>query len=161
MKALVVFLFLFLTVAVSAQERTGIVTAEHASLRATPSAKGTVIATLGKDDQFKIIRQSGSWYRVRVNKHVGWLPRNAIAIAELRMEEIVRISPEPPVQSDAEMKSIIENELLKMGIYGVNVEVKNAEVTLTGAVEKDRLAEVMKAAQEAEIRKVYNKLTVK
>jgi osmotically-inducible protein OsmY len=66
-----------------------------------------------------------------------------------------------PVQNDKMAKGIIDEALKKMGISGVNVEVKNQEVTLTGTITKDRLAEAMKAAQEADVKKVNNKLTVK
>lgn len=77
--------------------------------------------------------------------------------------------PPPPVQqeaadspqSDAMKKGTIDEVLKKMGISGVTVAVKDSEVTLTGTVAKDRLAEVMKAAQEADVKKVDNKLTVK
>ncbi len=64
-------------------------------------------------------------------------------------------------QSDPMIKGTIDEVLKKMGISGVTVAVKDAEVTLTGTVAKDRLAEVMKAAQEADVKKVNNKLTVK
>jgi hyperosmotically inducible periplasmic protein len=70
-------------------------------------------------------------------------------------------TPVEPVASDPQSKVIIEEALKKMGISGVTVEVKDGEVTLTGTVAKDRLAEVMKAAQEADVKKVNNKLTVK
>jgi hyperosmotically inducible protein len=66
-----------------------------------------------------------------------------------------------PEQSDPMMKGIIEEALKKMNISGVNVAVSHGEVTLTGTVAKDRLAEVMKAAQEADVTKVNNKLTIK
>lgn len=72
--------------------------------------------------------------------------------------------PPPPIdvaQSDPMIKGTIDEVLKKMGISGITVEVKDAEVTLTGTVAKDRLAEVMKAAQEADVKKVNNKLTVK
>ena len=71
------------------------------------------------------------------------------------------VSSAEPEQSDPMMKGIIEEALKKMSISGVNVAVKDGEVTLTGTVAKDRLAEVMKAAQEADVKKVNNKLTVK
>jgi len=75
--------------------------------------------------------------------------------------------PPPPAPiddvqaSDPMKKGTIDEVLKKMGISGVNVAVKDGEVTLTGTVAKDRLAEVMKAAQEADVKKVDNKLTVK
>lgn len=75
------------------------------------------------------------------------------------------VKPSPPivepVQSDSMSKGIIEEALKKMGISGITVDVKDGEVTLSGNVAKDRLAEVMKAAQEADIKKVNNKLTIK
>jgi hyperosmotically inducible protein len=66
-----------------------------------------------------------------------------------------------PEQSDAMMKGIIEQSLKKMAISGVSVSVKDGEATLTGTVPKDRVAEAMKAAMEADVKHVNNKLTVK
>jgi hyperosmotically inducible protein len=66
-----------------------------------------------------------------------------------------------PEQSDAMMKGIIEQSLKKMGIGGVTVAVKGGEATLTGTVPKERQAEAMKAAMEADVKHVNNKLTVK
>jgi len=72
--------------------------------------------------------------------------------------------PPPPVekvQTDPMIKGTIEEGIKKLGLSGINVAVADGEVTLTGTVPKDRLAEVMKAAMEADIKHVNNKLTVK
>jgi hyperosmotically inducible protein len=72
--------------------------------------------------------------------------------------------PPPPVeqvQTDPMIKGVVEEGIKKLGLSGINVAVANGEVTLTGTVPKDRLAEVMKAAMEADVKHVNNKLTVK
>ena len=72
--------------------------------------------------------------------------------------------PPPPVeqtQTDPMIKGTIEEGIKKLGLSGINVAVADGEVTLTGSVPKDRLAEVMKAAMEADVKHVNNKLTVK
>lgn len=73
--------------------------------------------------------------------------------------------PAPPAgetpQSDAMMKGTIEEALKKMSISGVTVAVKDGEATLTGTISKDKLPEAMKAAMEADVKHVNNKLTVK
>ena len=69
--------------------------------------------------------------------------------------------PVEPVQSDPMIKGIVEEGIKKLGLSGITVAVANGEVTLTGNVPKDRLAEVMKVTMEADVKKVNNKLTVK
>lgn len=73
--------------------------------------------------------------------------------------------PPPPVaeveQTDPMKKGIIEEALKKMNITGVTVAVKDGEVTLTGTIPKDRLAEAVKAAQEADVKRVHNELKTK
>ena len=72
--------------------------------------------------------------------------------------------PPPPVeqtQSDPMIKGVVEEGIKKLGLSGITVAVANGEVTLTGTVPKDRLAEVMKVAMEADVKHLNNKLTVK
>lgn len=67
----------------------------------------------------------------------------------------------PPVADDKMIEGTINESLKKKNITGVTVSVSNGEVTLTGTVSKDKLAEVMAAASEAKPKKVNNQLTVK
>ena len=74
------------------------------------------------------------------------------------------LPPPPPAevtQTDPMIKGTVEEGIKKLGLSGITVAVANGEVTLTGTVPKDRLAEVMKAAMEADVKHVNNKLTVK
>ena len=71
------------------------------------------------------------------------------------------LPPPPPApegvdgaKTDAMKKGIIDESLKKMGISGITVSVKDGEATLTGTIPKDRLAESMKAAMEADVKKV-------
>jgi hyperosmotically inducible periplasmic protein len=69
--------------------------------------------------------------------------------------------PVEPAQTDPMIKGVVEEGIKKLGLSGITVAVADGEVTLTGTVPKDRLPEVMKAAMEADVKKVNNKLTVK
>lgn len=66
-------------------------------------------------------------------------------------------TPAPP-SPDKMLQGTIEESLKKAGIGGVTVEVKDGEVTLSGKVDKAKLAEVMQLANEAKPKKVVNNL---
>ena len=59
------------------------------------------------------------------------------------------------------LEGTVSQALMKKNISGITVTVANGEITLTGTVEKAKLAEVMAAAQESKPKKVINNLTVK
>lgn len=69
--------------------------------------------------------------------------------------------PIDPKAADAEAKTTIEQALKKMNISGVTVAVNDGDVTLSGTIPKDKLPEAMKAAQEADVKHVTNKLVLK
>jgi osmotically-inducible protein OsmY len=56
------------------------------------------------------------------------------------------------------LEGTINESLKKKNISGVTVSVKDGEVTLTGTVDKAKVAEVMMAANEAKPKKVINNL---
>ena len=64
----------------------------------------------------------------------------------------------PPPSPDKMLQGTIEQSLTKKGITGVTVTVANGEVTLSGKVDKAKVAEVMMAANEAKPSKVINNL---
>ena len=66
----------------------------------------------------------------------------------------------PLVENDQTIKNVIDAGIMKLGLSGIEVSVSNGEATLTGTVAKDRLALVMKAVMEADVKHVNNKLTV-
>jgi hyperosmotically inducible periplasmic protein len=66
-------------------------------------------------------------------------------------------TPEPP-SPDKMIEGTINESLKKKGITGVTVTVSNGEVTLSGTVDKAKVAEVMMAANEAKPKKVINNL---
>lgn len=66
-------------------------------------------------------------------------------------------TPEPP-SADKMLEGTINESLKKKGITGVTVTVANGEVTLSGTVDKARVAEVMMVANEAKPKKVVNNL---
>ncbi len=175
-KALVISLFLFFTLTVAAQEE-AMISVERANLRATPSTKSKVITTLKYDDLVEIIKDTGAWLKVRAKGHVGWLHQSVVAInlygsPETPPENVIT-TPQQPAdlpasltpagieRSDLMMKRIIEGELMVRGITGVSVSVQDAVATLTGTIRKHQLADAMKAAMEADIKRVVNRLKIK
>jgi len=67
--------------------------------------------------------------------------------------------PPPPVVSPDKMAEGTINEgLKKKGITGVTVTVANGTVTLSGTVDKAKVAEVVMVANEAKVGKVVNNL---
>ncbi len=66
-------------------------------------------------------------------------------------------TPEPP-SPDKMLEGTINEGLKKKAISGVTVAVKDGEVTLSGTVDKAKVAEVMMVANEAKPKKVVNNL---
>ena len=66
-------------------------------------------------------------------------------------------TPEPP-SPDKMLEGTINENLKKKNITGVTVAVKDGEVTLSGTVDKAKVAEVMMVANEAKPKKVINNL---
>lgn len=66
-------------------------------------------------------------------------------------------TPEPP-SPDKMLEGTINEGLKKKNITGVTVTVANGEVTLSGTVDKAKVAEVMMVANEAKPKKVINNL---
>jgi hypothetical protein len=159
MKALVLSMFLSLTVAVSARD-SATVTARQANLRGTPSAKGKMVTKVKEYDEVEVIKQKGVWFLVQTKDFVGWLHEYTIRLNPPDVLGPVTPTVSTP-QSDLEMKGIIEEGIRKLGVSGVTVVVENAEVTLTGTVPKMRLADVMRAVMEADVNHIINKLKVK
>lgn len=76
----------------------------------------------------------------------------------------VTLKPLPtpaPVSPDKMIEGTVNEAIKKLGLTGITVSVLNGEVTLTGDVAKDKLTTVMQAANQANVKKVINKLTVK
>jgi osmotically-inducible protein OsmY len=69
-------------------------------------------------------------------------------------------TPAPP-SPDKMIEGTVNEGLKKANITGITVAVSGGEVTLTGDVAKDKLAQVMQIANEAKPSRVNNKLTVK
>lgn len=70
----------------------------------------------------------------------------------------VKAPPPPPPSADKMIEGTINEGLKKKNITGVTVTVANGEVTLSGTVPKDKVAEVMMVANEAKPSKVINNL---
>lgn len=66
-------------------------------------------------------------------------------------------TPEPP-SPDKMLEGTINEGLKKKNISGVTVVVKDGEVTLSGTVDKAKVAEVMMVANESKPKKVINNL---
>ncbi len=66
-------------------------------------------------------------------------------------------TPAPP-SPDKMLEGTINEGLTKKGITGVTVTVANGEVTLSGKVDKAKVAEIMMVANESKPSKVINNL---
>jgi osmotically-inducible protein OsmY len=66
--------------------------------------------------------------------------------------------PAAPVADDKMIEGTINEGLKKKNITGVTVTVKDGEVTLSGKVPQDKVAEVMMVANEAKPKRVVNEL---
>jgi osmotically-inducible protein OsmY len=62
--------------------------------------------------------------------------------------------------TDTALKNAIEANLTRYGVSGVTVEVKDKEVTLKGSIPRAKLQDAMKAANEANPKKVNNQLNL-
>lgn len=68
---------------------------------------------------------------------------------------------EPVIAADDVIKSAVETALQAAGFKDVKIEVLEGVVTLTGDIKKDDLAKIMQIANEANPKKVENKLNLK
>jgi hyperosmotically inducible protein len=73
------------------------------------------------------------------------------------------LSVKPPivVSEDPKIKSAVEAGLAKYNVKGVTADVADGQVTLTGEIPRAKLQDAMKAANEANPKKVVNQLTIK
>ncbi|MBA2350799.1 MAG: BON domain-containing protein [Burkholderiales bacterium] len=71
-------------------------------------------------------------------------------------------APAPAFEADdAKIKNAVTANLEKVGVSGVDVQVQNGEVKLTGDIKRAQLQDAMKAANEAKPKKVVNEMTIK
>lgn len=68
------------------------------------------------------------------------------------------LPPAEPPSADKMLEGTINEALKKKNITGVTVAAKEGEVTLSGTVDKAKVAEVMMVANEAKPKKVVNNL---
>lgn len=61
---------------------------------------------------------------------------------------------------DTALKNKVEANLTKYGVTGVTAEVSNGEVTLRGNIQRAKLQDAMKAANEANPKKVNNQMNI-
>lgn len=71
------------------------------------------------------------------------------------------VKPPIVVSEDPKIKSAVEANLAKYNVKGVTASVADGQVTLTGEIPRAKLQDAMKAANEANPKKVNNKLTIK
>ena len=69
----------------------------------------------------------------------------------------------PPItfSGDSTIKTAVMANLTAHKITGVTVDVVNGEVTLKGTIERAKLQDAMKAANDAKPKKVINQMTIK
>ena len=73
----------------------------------------------------------------------------------------LNVKPPIVVSEDPKIKSAVEANLAKYNVTGITANVTDGVVTLTGEIPRAKLQDAMKAANEAEPKKVVNKLTIK
>ena len=61
---------------------------------------------------------------------------------------------------DTALKNKVEANLTKYNVTGVTAEVSNGEVTLRGNIQRAKLQDAMKAANEANPKKVNNQMNI-
>jgi hyperosmotically inducible periplasmic protein len=71
------------------------------------------------------------------------------------------VKPPITVSDDTKIKSAVEAGLAKYNVKGVTANVTDGQVTLTGEIPRAKLQDAMKAANEANPKKVNNQLTIK
>ena len=73
------------------------------------------------------------------------------------------LTVKPPIafSGDSTIKNTVMANLAAHKITGVTVEVVNGEVTLKGTIERAKLQDAMKAANDAKPKKVNNQMTIK
>lgn len=71
------------------------------------------------------------------------------------------VKPPITVSADPALKTAVTANLAKHKVSGVTVEVADGEVTLKGTIERAKLQDAMKAANEAKPKKVNNQMTIK
>lgn len=62
--------------------------------------------------------------------------------------------------TDTALKNTVQANLTRYGVTGVTVDVSDGEVTLKGSIPRAKLADAMKAANEASPKKVNNQLNL-
>ena len=73
----------------------------------------------------------------------------------------MNVKPPIVVSEDPKIKSAVEAGLAKYNVKGVTANVSDGQVTLTGEIPRAKLQDAMKAANEANPKKVVNQLTIK
>jgi osmotically-inducible protein OsmY len=69
-------------------------------------------------------------------------------------------TPSTSAADDTALRNSVEANLTKYNVTGVTVDVTNGEVTLKGNVPQNKLQDAMKAANEANPKKVNNQMNV-
>ena len=73
------------------------------------------------------------------------------------------LTVKPPItfSDDTPIKNAVMANLAANKITGITVDVVNGEVTLKGTIERAKLQDAMKAANDAKPKKVNNQMTIK
>lgn len=76
----------------------------------------------------------------------------------------VEVTPPPPPPAakgnDSEVTKMVEDGLKKVGCAAIKVEVAEGVATLTGKIDKAKMVECVRAAQEAGAKSVENKINL-
>jgi len=119
-------------------------------------------STINVDTKDGVVTLSGTVNTDADKAKAEQLAKSAEGVKSVTNNLTVKPPPVPiNVSPDAQLKTDVTAALKKYGITGVNVEVANGEVTLTGDIPRAKLQDAMKAANEAHPKKVNNRMNIK
>ncbi len=123
---------------------------------------GLSTATINVDSLKGVVTLSGTVDSEALKTKAGEIAKGVKDVKSVTNNLTVKPPTTPIVIApDTDLKNKVTANLAKYGVTGITVEVVNGEVTLTGDVPRAKLQDVIKAANEANPKKVNNKLTIK
>lgn len=134
-----------------------------ASVKAALAADaGLSTATIGVDTQKGAVTLTGAVDSETLKSKAEAITKGVKGVKSVTNNLTVKPVVKPIVIApDTELKNAVTANLTKYGVTGITVEVVNGEVTLKGDITRAKLQDVIKAANEANPKKVNNQLTIK
>ncbi len=134
-----------------------------ASVKAALAADaGLSTVTIGVDTQKGAVTLSGMVDSDALKAKAEEIAKGVKGVKSVTNNLTVKPAMKPIVVApDTELKNAVTANLMKYGVTGLTVEVSNGEVTLKGDIQRAKLQDAIKAANEAKPKKVNNQMTIK